>query len=82
MYPNCCGQVQGRNIWRGWIKAAAEDVNEEMEITEQIKKDELKQRREAVNQEQTLSDWRCSEQGCHFVGSDKAGLVNHIRQST
>ena len=49
-------------------------------ITEQSKKDELKQRREAVNQEQTLRGRRCSEQGCLFVGSNKAGLVNHIRQ--
>ena len=29
-----------------------------MEIKEQSKKDELKQRREAANQEQALSDWR------------------------
>ena len=67
-------------IWPGWIKAAAEDVNEEMEIIVQSKKDDLKQRREAVNQEQTLRDWRCSKQGCHFVGRNYACLVNHIRQ--
>ena len=39
-------EAQNRSIWRGWIKAAAEDVNEEMEIAEQSKKDELKQRRD------------------------------------
>ena len=64
VYPNWHEQAQDNGIWHGWIKAAAEDVNKEMEIAEQSKKDELKQRREAVNQEQTLSDWRCSEQGC------------------
>ena len=48
--------------------------------TEKSKKDKLKQRREADNQEQTLNDWRCSEQGCCFVGNTKAGLVNHVRQ--
>ena len=58
-----------------------EDVNEEMQITEQSKKDELKQRREAVNQEQTRSDWRCSEQGSQFLGRNYAGLVNHTRQT-
>ena len=71
MYPNWREQAQDRSICRCWIKAANEDVNGEMEITEQSKKDELKQRGEAVNQEQTLSGWRCSEQGCHFVGSNK-----------
>ena len=76
MYPNWSEQAQDRSIWHCWIEAANEDVNEEMEITKQSKKDELKQRGEAVNQEQTL----CSEQGCHFVGSNKASLVNHIRQ--
>ena len=68
MYPNWREQVQDHSIWRDWIKAVAEDVNEEMEIEEQSKKDELKQRRAAVNQEQTLSHWRCSEQGCHCAG--------------
>ena len=81
LYPNWREEAQDRSIWRGWIKAAAEDVNEEMEIAEQSKKDELKERREAVNQEQTRSDWRCSEQGCQFVGRNYAGLVNHTRQS-
>ena len=80
MYCSWCEQVHDRSMWRGWIKAAAEDVNEKMEIAEQSKKDELKQRREAVNQEQILSDWRCSEKGCHYIGSNKAGLVNHIKQ--
>ena len=61
MYPNWCEQAQDQSIWCGWIKAAAEDLNEEMEIIEQSKKHELKKRRETVNQEQTPSDWRCSE---------------------
>ena len=39
--PNWCEEAQDRSIWRGWIKAAAEDVNEEMEIAKQSKKDEL-----------------------------------------
>ena len=43
--PNWREEVQDRNIWRGWIKAAAEDVNEEMEITEQSKKDQLREGR-------------------------------------
>ena len=54
LYPNWHEEAQDRSIWRGWITEAAEDVSEEMEITEQRKKDERKQRREAVNQEQTL----------------------------
>ena len=50
MYPNWREQVQDHSIWHGWIKAVAESVDEEMEIEEQSKKDELKQKREAVNQ--------------------------------
>ena len=60
MYPNWREQAQDRSIWCGWIKAAAEDLNEELELIKKSKKHQLKQRREAVNQEQTLSDWRCS----------------------
>ena len=33
-YPNWHEEVQDCTIWCGWIMAAAEDVNEEMEITE------------------------------------------------
>ena len=51
LYTNWREEAQDHSIWRGWIKAAAEDVNEEVEIAEQSKKDELKQRREDVNQE-------------------------------
>ena len=79
--PNWREEAQDRSIWLDWIKAAAENENEELEITEQSKKDELKQRTEAVNKKQTQSDWRCSEQGCQFVGRNYAGLVNHTRQS-
>ena len=58
------------------INAAGEDLNEEMKVAERGKKDELKQKREAAAQEQTQSSWKCSEQGCHFAGWSKAGLVN------
>ena len=54
---NWCEQAQDCSIWRGWTKPAAEDVNEEMEITEQSKKDELKQRREAVRQPGADTEW-------------------------
>ena len=47
VYPNRREQAQDRSAWRGWINAAAEDVNEELEAKEQSKKDELKQRRQA-----------------------------------
>ena len=81
LYTNWREEAQDRSIWRGWIKAAAEDMNEEMEIAKLRRKDELKQRREDVNQEQTRNDWRCSEQGCQFVGISYARLLNHTRQS-
>ena len=68
LYPNWHEEAQDCSIWQGWIKAAAEDVTEEMDIAKHSKMDELKQRREAANQGQTGSDWRCSEQGCQFVG--------------
>ena len=45
LYPSWCEEVQDRHIWRGWINAAAEDLNEEMEVAERKNKDELKQRR-------------------------------------
>ena len=80
LYPNWRDQAQDCSTWRGWTNAAAEDANEEMKATEQSKKDELKQRREAASQEQRQTGWRCSEHGCHFVGRSKAGLVNHARQ--
>ena len=80
MYSNWCVLAQDRSAWRGWINAAAEDVNKEMEATEQSKKDEIKQRRETATQELSQSVWRCSEHGCYFVGRSNAGLVNHVRQ--
>ena len=80
VYPNWREQAQDRSTWRGWINAAAEDVNEELEDKEQSKKDELKHRRQAACHEHTQSGWRCSEHGCQFVGRSKAGLVNHVRQ--
>ena len=60
VYSNWHEQVQDRSIWHGWIKETTEDINKQMEITEQSKKvkGEVKQRKEAVNQGQTLSDWR------------------------
>ena len=73
-------QAQDRSTWRGWVNAAAEDVNEEMEAKEQRKKDGLKQRRENTSQELTQIIWKCIEHGCGFVGQSKAGLVNHVRQ--
>ena len=40
LYPNSNWreQVQDRSIWRGWIDAAAEDLNEEMEVTERTRR--------------------------------------------
>ena len=58
----------------------AKDLNEDTEVTERRKKHELKQRREAAGQEQTLSSWRCSKQGCDFIGQSMVGLVNVIKQ--
>ena len=80
VYSNWHEQEQVHSTWRGWINAAAEDMNEELEAKEQSKKDELKQRREAACHEQTQSGWGCSEHGCQFVSRSKAGLVNHVRQ--
>ena len=80
VYSNWREQAQDRSTWRGWINAAAADVNEELEIKEQSKEDELKQRKEAACHEQTQSGWGCSELGCQFFGRSKAGLVNHVRQ--
>ena len=80
LYSSWREEVQDRHIWRGWISTSAEDLNEELKAAEQRKKDELKQRREATKQEQNQNGWGCSEQGCHFVGRTKAGLVNHVRQ--
>ena len=80
MCSNWCKQAQDHSTWHEWINAAAEDVNEEMEAAEQRKKDELKQRKKRGSQEQAQSGWKCTEQGCHFAGWNKAGLVNHIRQ--
>ena len=37
-------------------------MNEELEVAEQRKKDELKQRKEATKQEQTQNGWECSGQ--------------------
>ena len=60
MYPSWDEEEQDTACnRRGWIKATSKDVNKEMEVTEQSKKDELKQRMEAVNQEKTPIDWRC-----------------------
>ena len=56
------------------------DLNEELKVAEQRKKDELKQRRKATKQEPTQNGWGCSEQGCQYVSQNKVGLVNHIRQ--
>ena len=53
LYPNWREEVQDCSIWRGWIDAAAKDLNKETEVVERRKKDELKQRREAASQEQT-----------------------------
>ena len=80
VYSNWREQAQDRSTWRGWINAAAEDANEELEAKEQSKKDELKQRRQTSCHEQIQSGWRCREHGCQFVGRSKTGLVNHIRQ--
>ena len=80
LYPNWYEQVQDCRTWCGWIWASAEELNEEMEAAERRKKNELKQRRVATSQEQTWSGWGCSEHGCCFVGWNRAGLVNHVRQ--
>ena len=73
VYPSWREQVQGRMIWCGWISIAAEDLNEDLEVAEQKRKGELKQRRQATKQEQTQNGWGYSEQGCHFIGWNKAG---------
>ena len=70
--------VQDRAQWRGMVRAAAEDVNEELEASEKARKDERKQRREGVTAAQNR--WPCCEPGCAFVAQSKAGLVNHTRQ--
>ena len=57
MSLNWCKLAQNCSIWRGWTKPAAEDVNEEMEIVEQSKKHELKQRREAVCKPGADAEW-------------------------
>ena len=38
LYTNWREEAQDRSTWWGWIKAAAEDANEELEIAEQSKK--------------------------------------------
>ena len=64
MHSNWREQAQDCSMWRGLINAAAEDVYEEMKSEEHSKKDELKQRRESINQKQAQSCWRCSESLC------------------
>ena len=80
LYPNWREVVQDHSIWRGWIEAAAEDLDKAMEVAERRKKNELKQRREPASQEESQSSWKCNEQGCHFAGQSNTGLVKHIRQ--
>ena len=43
LYTNRHVEAQDHSICRRWMEAAAENVNEEMEIAEQSKKDELRQ---------------------------------------
>ena len=65
MYPYWSKQAQNCSTWRGWIYASAEKVNEEMEVAEQNKKTEHKQRREASNQEMHQGP-KCSVPWCPF----------------
>ena len=58
------------------VKAAAEDMNGELEVT---CKDERKQRRE-IDLTVTQNQWPCCELSCAFVAQSRAGLVNHTRQ--
>ena len=62
------------------VGTLAEDMNEEMEASEQNKKkDECNIRREAYSQGIQHGLSYCVHM-CHLVGQSKAGLVNHVWQ--
>ena len=57
-------------------------MNEEMEVAETRKKEELKQWREAAGQEQTQSSWKRSKHVCHFAGWSKGAWSTTSGRST
>ena len=74
----CWTKSKTVGLGMGWINAASEDVNRTWRLQNIARR---KQKRGVASQKQTLSGWRYySEQECHFIGINKALLVNHIRQ--
>ena len=68
-----------REAWRGVVKLAADELNQELEDAEKKKKDQQKQRREEGIQPNSPL-YACDVQWCPFVSLSKAGLTNHQRQ--
>ena len=68
-----------REAWRGVVKMAANELNQQLELSEKEKKDQLKKRREAGVQSASYAV-SCNEPGCSFTSISNAGLTNHKRQ--
>ena len=80
LFSDWCEQISNRGTWQGLVAVAAMELNEEIKVAEQIKRDICKQRREGDSH--TLQNgWSCHEPGRSFVGRNKASLVNHTRQN-
>ena len=71
--------AQDRGAWRCFVAEALADLNANMESQEKERKDVGKKRREEGVSSEAL-DLKCEEAGCNFVGQNRAGLVNHVRQ--
>ena len=81
LIPDWRGLACEGGVWRGLVREATTELNQQLEASEARKKDEIKKRREGSDQtEQSQSPFLCNVLGCAFVGQNKAGLVNHIRQ--
>jgi hypothetical protein len=68
-----------REAWKGVVKIAANKLNQQLELSEKEKKDQLKKRREAGVQSASYA-MSCDEPGCSFTSISNAGLTNHKRQ--
>ena len=81
LIPDWRGLACERGVWRGLVREATTELNQQLEASEARKKDEIKKTREGSDQtEQSQSPFLCNVLECAFVGQNKAGLVNHIRQ--
>ena len=68
-----------REAWRRVVKMAANELNQQLELSEKEKKDQLKKRREEEVQSVSYAV-SCDEPGCSFTSISNAGLINHKRQ--